>query len=736
MKLLSRLTAWVRTRSLAALAARFRSGEDVDQGRFSLTRPFAQSAWVFAAVNRVANPISECPLGFNEGEKPVEDPELEAFWAAPAMAPDGSRIGRADFIQIIAGHLLLYGEFFLLTDDTYALPFPELAGGRSPLIIGRPDRMREIVHSGQLAEWEWVDAGNRRVLFPPDRVIQVKLPNPYHDWRGLAPLDAASMAAGADYASGRFARNVAEANGDQGLIVVAKGGVPDDAQREQLAAVLAEKSRLQQRGIFRPIFLGGDVSIEDPKVRSVDAAFVSQRLENRKEVAAAFGVPPSFFDPMAAYSIGAASDRYILIEETCKPLSGKIEGGLSRAARMQTGRNLEAEFDWDDHSVMQAVRRERVDTGIKLWNTGMPMREVSDYLDLKLPAYPGWDTGYLPFSVAPAADAMAPELDFEFSELPEEDSTEPADLVQDMRRAFADRARAIEDHQPSAINHQPCCEFPTEADLATRSDAGLWRRIMSDRRQTLRAYRSKFTRALMTARAEVLKKLDSSALRTPRSALPRANALDFMFSLDDLTSNILAGFKPVSQQALDLAGQQVLDELGLDAPWKTPDPVVLEFVAARENKIKHASADVFERIQGTIQEGIDAGDTRDEIADRIKAEFNDISDKRARVIANTETAAAHGQGRHAAIRRSGVLRKKWVTSNNQNVRTAHRLMNRYVANVGDEFPVTNPKTGEVDLVMHPGDPNGAPWNVINCHCVEVATEDPLTEQPGQAEPSL
>ena len=69
---------------------------------------------------------------------------------------------------------------------------------------------------------------------------------------------------------------------------------------------------------------------------------------------------------------------------------------------------------------------------------------------------------------------------------------------------------------------------------------------------------------------------------------------------------------------------------------------------------------------------LDAGDTRDELAARVKAAFNDLDDDRARMIAQTETAAAHGYGRHVALVTAGIERKKWVTSQNQNVRAAHR----------------------------------------------------------------
>lgn len=744
MKLFSSIKLWAGglvQRSLASVAANFATGRDLDiQASPGLTEPYRRSAWIRAAIQKVANPIASVELYFSAAEVELDDPALDAFWAAPGLNADGSRLGAYDFIETLAGWLLLKGEYFIILDDTWSVPFPALAT-RTPLIIARPDRMRHILSDDMLTGWEWTSGNAQRVKLPIERVVHVKMFNPYDDYRGLGPIEAAAIAAGADYASAVFAKNTAEANGDQGMVVVAKGGIPDDAQREQIAAALREKSNLQRRGIFRPLFIGGDVSIEDPKMRSVDAAFVSARLENRKEIAAAFGVPPSFFDPQASYSIGSASDRYVLIEETCRPLAKKICGGLSRVASLQSGTPVCVEMDWDDHSVMQAVRRERVDTGIKLWNTGMPMELVSDYLNLDLPEFPGWEVGYMPFSVSPLGEAPPPTTDPAFAEpdlpaaLPPPVGGSPADILQEMRATFAARAIAAPSAPPALPESACTCQLPTDAELATRSDAGLWKHIVAGRRATMAAYRAKFTRALHQARAEVLVKLEHY---TPAKALAdmatRANPLDFLFNLDRFTTTLQAGFKSVTLDALNDAGKQVMDEINSSTPWNTPDANVLEFTKSRENKISACGENVFESIKRTLQQGIEAGDTRDEIAARIKGEFGGIDDRRARMIAQTETGAAHGYGRHLAITRTNIRRKMWVTSNNQNVRAAHRYMNRYVANVDDPFPVTNPKTGQTDQIMHPGDSDGAGWNVINCHCVEIATEEPLTENPDQAEP--
>jgi hypothetical protein len=373
-----------------------------------LTRPYTQSAWVHACVSRIAGPISAMDLYFTARGEEVNDPELAAWWSAPAFAPGGARLPYSEFVEACAAWLLLEGEVFFLLDDSWALPFPALRGlRRSPLILARPDRLRHETREGQLTGWVFTDAAGRQVRFEPDRVIQVKLFNPYDEFRGLGKLESALIAAGGDYAAAIYAKNIAEANGDQGVYIIAKNGIPTDEQQAQIISQLREKREYQLRGVFKPIFLSGDVAIEDPKLRAVDTAFIAQRADARKEIAIAFGVPPSFFDPVASYSIGSASDRFILIEETCKPLGKKLCGGFERVTARLLGRELDAALDWDAHSTMQQVRRESLEAAVRLWSAGMPMATANQYLALDLPRFPGWETGYLPFGIAPVGETLA-----------------------------------------------------------------------------------------------------------------------------------------------------------------------------------------------------------------------------------------------------------------------------------------------------------------------------------------
>ncbi|HWD18147.1 MAG TPA: phage portal protein [Verrucomicrobiae bacterium] len=359
-----------------------------------LCHPYKQSAWVQRAIKKISGPISAVDLEFYLDGQVYRDAALEAFWAHPAVDGAGA-MSRADFIEASVGWLKLEGEFFWIMDDSWLMPFP--AGGNvSPLIVARPDHMRHIVKHGQITGWDYVAGGGEHVVLLPEQVIHGKMWNPYDRFRGCSEMHAARDAAESDFMAGKFNKNLMANNGDQGVFVVAKNGLPSDGQRQMIIDQLREKRELSQRGQFRAVFLAGDVEIQDARVRVPDQAFINIRLENRHEIYIALGVPPSMADVRASYSIGSASDWFMLITETCMPTGERLAQAISHAARRQTGRPLRASFDWDEHPVMQAVRRERADTAQKYFQMGVPMRALNDYLALGLPAFPGWEKGYLP----------------------------------------------------------------------------------------------------------------------------------------------------------------------------------------------------------------------------------------------------------------------------------------------------------------------------------------------------
>lgn len=710
-----------------------------------LTQPYAKSLWVARAIKHVAEPVTAVPLRFSterRGRDPIEDPELEMFWEEPATGPEGPVCLR-DVVFATIGWLKLVGEAFWIFDDRVlinpkALPFPEAGLGMLPqFIIARPDRMRHVTErggsTGRVIGWEYTDGAGGKHILLPEQVIHSKLWNPYDDIRGLGEYEQAKLAAESDYMGATFKLNLARNNGDQGVYIVAKSGIPDDIQRKQIVAQLREKREMQQRGMFKPVFLTGDISIEDPKVRVVDQAFNESMLQDATRIFIAFGVPPSMATVVASYSIGSASDYYRLIRDTCMPTGKLVSESVERATKMvgttggrtsastsskgRSGSRLFAWFDWSEHPVMKEVRKEGIESAVTLWDRGMSWETVNDMLDLGVPEFDGWEVAYLPFSVSPAAalqdirsaeaTAGADQEQVGTDATPSENNSEDDQAIQAMLRALKVGTRSTASQIKSTRDPK---------------EIALWKSHFAKRRAVAKLYLARFNKLLFELRAEVLRKIESVGTRSTAS-VTRAAAADFLFDLVAFRETLTVAMRGVSLNVLQTAGQQLFDEVAKDDPFKMPPARAQLFLAGRDNKLRDVADDVWTSIKGELQAGLDAGDSIRELGNRIRGRFNEMSRGRAETIAMTETSAAYGVARQEAMDQAGIQFKQWLTSGLPNVRATHAAANGQTVRIDERYQVGG------DLLDHPGDPSGSPGEVINCHCVSIAVSAPEGEQP-------
>ena len=191
-----------------------------------------------------------------------------------------------------------------------------------------------------------------------------------------------------------------------------------------------------------------------------------------------------------------------------------------------------------------------------------------------------------------------------------------------------------------------------------------------------------------------------------------------MFDLTKFAENFFRGMRAVSANAISTAGNDVWKEIGKDDVWSAPPQAVVEFVGQRENLLKNVPQDVFDSIRDEIQAGFDAGESKAKIAARVRAQFNEISVGRSRVIAQTETSAAYGYGDFTAQKDAGIQWREWVTSGLDNVRPSHQDANGQRVRIDEPFRV-----GDA-LLMFPGETDLAhPEETINCYCTTAAVAE-------------
>lgn len=347
-----------------------RAEEDTLGGPVVLTSAFQQSTPVYACVTTLAENVSAIPfriVGENKAATKLFDhphPQMDrfAFW------------------ELVVGWLCLRGEAFIV---------PERSGrsGVEALLILCPDQMREIVVGNELAGWSFTGSGPKgpktSSVLLPEEVTHIRLPNPFHFWRGMSPLSVAWLAAQTDYAAAQFMKGAMINNADTGLIVSVEKQ-PGAEQMEQLRAAMRERKRAAGTA-DRPLLLWGGAKIEKPTVSAMDLEFLENRKFNRQEICAIYKVPQELlgYTEDANRSVSEAA-RLNFVENRIAPLCKRLEAGIDPIVKL-FGRELRGEFHVKATPVMQSAQRARIDSGLKLFGLGVPLNVVNQVLDLGLP---------------------------------------------------------------------------------------------------------------------------------------------------------------------------------------------------------------------------------------------------------------------------------------------------------------------------------------------------------------
>jgi len=703
-------------------------------GGGGMTTPYAQSAWVRRAIKFVSGPISSVDLVFSKApgsaavrrhkgrgkrlftsrgivardtNTEVEMPQIRE-WLKEPMAG----LTYEDFVEASIGWYKLAECFWVLADEGGRVPFPELkTNPYAPIIVARPDRMRATVDGGKIIAWNFTDAHGKVWALDPEQVVRLFGWNPYDPHRGLGDYASAHLAAETHHLGSKFKRNLT-ADNDTAPIISAKNGTPSDTQVEQIKLSIMERRAARMRGDSKTLFLPGEVDVHDPKILSVDAAFIAGMLEDRHEIFMAFGVPPSLADVKASYSIGQASDWFALIFNTCIPEGNKFCASLEQLIFKMSGERVEVGLDWDEHYVMQQVRSERMKDADSLFLKGVPMKTVSEYLNLGLPQFEEWDQGYIPINITPvsaaeneAAQTVPEPQPDDFTETPGGDGAKPATpgekAVSLIRSAFAGRS------------------IPQPVQRSTKLKT-IWEQHMRLRGAAIKQYQSKASKVFMQYRVTALKHLAASGVG---KSVVAKSLIDLLFNAKNFGGDLKKNLNPVTRSVLQRAGEELFDEIGRsEDAWTIAPPKVVSFIETRDKLLDSVGETAQGQLNTALQEGVANGETMDQLAGRVKGVFNNLQNFEARRIAMTETSAAYGFSRHEAMTDAGIEYKGWLSSHGPTVREAHAQAEDDYAD--NPIPVDQPFIVDGEELMYPGDDAGSPGNVINCHCIQIAAAKP------------
>lgn len=731
MSLLSRIgnafRALAGTKASPELNAWLR-GDDVDSSAGAqLTSPYSQSAWVYIAVSRLAEKIASLPFRISQvdgaearriraahrsgdprrrqaarrdlGETIIDSGDVVDLFNRPHPTMD-----RQLFWEMVVTWNCLRGEFFILPLNGMdaAVDLTERAPRVERMLTLQPELFWHVVEGYTLEAWRYT--GNPQLtplpgeMLLPGEVIHSRSPNPYLYWRGMSPLVVAGMPAAADYAAAQYNKGYWLNNADTGVIVTTDQ-VLNDEQRKAIEVALRERKR-KAGTADRPLFLFGGAKVEKPSLTGMESQFLAGRKFSAQEIAAIYKVPMSVMgfseDKASALSGGGNAINQEMIgwlTNTIAPLCGRLESAI--APIVQTfGENLVGWFDVESEAVMQEARRVRLDSGIKAFTIGFTRNEVNSAYELGFPEDATGDRRYLPFSVQEIGSA---------GPLPAED--EPGGETAALADPIARMAKLLGDARRAA-----------PAQKATDTEI-LWHAHVNSRRKFVNVLKARVSRVLMASRKETLAKLD--AMNLSKDATQRS-FVDLIFDAQKFGHQLEVALKNPLETILQTAGNELLQEIGQDDPWKLPPEAAQQYIASREQPIMGVGGTVRDQLNTSLQAGNDAGETMDQLADRVREVYNNLNEKEAMRVARTETNMAYNHSRHEAMTDAGIGYKSWLSSHGPKVRPSHAQAERdYIA---VPIPVDEPFIVGGERMLFPGDDSlgASAGNIINCQCIQLA----------------
>ena len=182
-------------------------------------------------------------------------------------------------------------------------------------------------------------------------------------------------------------------------------------------------------------------------------------------------------------------------------------------------------------------------------------------------------------------------------------------------------------------------------------------------------------------------------------------ALDQLIDWGAQDEALAAVLNPVWEEAFNAGAKSMERTFGIravQAPRLTD--YLRQYGLMRVKGINETTRD---KLASALADGLEAGESTAQLVKRIQEHMPKVQAERAASIALSEAHTSMQAGSFEQMKYGGVRTKTWVDSGDADVRDSHRNI----------YPKTIPINQRFSNgLMYPGEPGGAPGEIINCRC--------------------
>lgn len=645
------------TKSVGTTFTTFLNGADsvVDSRNIS---DYKKSLYLYIAVSMIAKRAAGIPLELYKIKNKAGD--VEEVLSHPLLDllynPNDFNSQR-EFVELSITYYLLSGDCF------WAL---ERNGSKIVQIYTlRPDRVQIVLSSDRkrVVAYEYRDSNLTR--FAPEDIVHTRNVDPENPLRGIGVITPASSRIATEIEAAKYQANFFKNQGRPDLAVISDGVVTKEKSDE------ARKTWKQIFGSNKAgevAFLGSNTKIQELNKTPKEMDFIQSQNFLRDDILAALRIPKAMITSDDVNLANAQVAERLFLTEAVVPVFDTFIDSLNNRLVSQVDDSVFIDFTDPVPQDREMMLKEHT-AGVGKWITQNEAREETGR-----PLLEGHD------ELGPVAfNNTAPQL------------LETAKQHLRKRPLLVKKLDAMEKMADLVISTSPKREmnsvFPTKAMKESYA----------------KAYNDRIDRKADVAKEAIDEVFEAMQERVLATDL----GVDGFMDVQAEKRLAKQAMTPVMIKLYEEGGQAALDALfkkGVDTFWA--DAVLLSAIEGRVAFFADSIVDTtFEVLKGKIVSGLANGDGPDKIASSLREYFTDMSSKRAKTIARTETGYALSKATNDAYNQSSVVTgKEWLTVGDGNVRPEHVENNGVIVAKGGTFP-----NGESYPAHHS----------INCRCVLI-----------------
>lgn len=662
-------------------------GKPTPQNYQKYMQQYADAAWVYSCVYRIATQAASVPLKLYKKKKKDGQVTMDEITDHPLLTlleTVNPFMSGCDLKEATLTYEELSGNAYWLLDMF-------IKGKPTEIYPLNPHKVRILPSAKEyVAGYKYNIGGGETLTLEKVAVLHFKYFNPIDEYYGMSPLAAARLAVDTQIFSDKYNRNFfinsAEPRGalvsEQELSQPQRNRITTGWQAMHRGVANAHKTAL----------LEGKVKWEPIGISQKDMEFINTKKLTREDILGVFGVPPSLVGifEYANYA-NTKEQQKIFWLNTMIPKMAKIEAVINSFLVQPYDPNLVCKFDYSGIEALQEDQKFRAEVDEILTRSGIKLiNEIRD--DRKMPPVPWGNVWNAPMNLIPI---MSPRAE-PGPKKPEEEGGKTQAGTQAVKTGESgdlsdeDRAKAIRD--------KIWAYFKRSTESWERKFKPILRKIFTDQeKEVIRNLRDSGWKANPMARA--LPEFDYTGK-------DRISVL--LFSLKEANKVMRNGGTPIISGALEDHAKFEVDRLGLGIEFDINNPAVQEWINDKTFKFANeVNKKTLAELRGELRTAMSTGEGIKEAEKRIERVFSMARGYRTERIARTEIISAHNNGAMQAYKQSEVVEEKeWISSRDANVRDSHQID-------GEKVPIDQPFSNGL---MYPGDPAGAAGDVINCRC--------------------